>query len=103
MNHTELIRLMHEVLDGAATAEEARELQSLLAHDPAGRAEFEDLRRVFVGLNTMPNALPPAGLVASVMARLPPVTTRSAWLSQLSSRLGVFGSLSTRARGSSTQ
>jgi hypothetical protein len=103
MNHTELIRLMHEVLDGAATAEEARELQNLLANDPAGRAEFEDLRRLFGGLNTMPKAHPPEGLVASVIARLPPATTRSAWLSQLSSRLGVFGSSSIRVRGSSTQ
>jgi hypothetical protein len=103
VNHPDLIWRMYEVLDGAASPAESRELDRLLAGDPAARAQFEDLRHLFAALNTMPKALPPEGLVAAVMARMPPLTTRSDWLSQLSSRLGVIRLTSTGARGSAAR
>ena len=62
---------MHAVLDGEATPGEARELERLLAADPAARAEFDDLQRLFDGLKAVPMAFPPEGLVSSVMADLP--------------------------------
>ena len=70
MERTELTRLMHEVLDGAASADEVRELDRLLAEDPEAGAQFDQLERLFAGLNTMPKALPPEGLVAAVLAKL---------------------------------
>jgi len=63
-----LTELMHTVLDGEATPDEARELDRRLAADPAARAEFEALRSLFDGLSHVPQVYPPEGLVASVMA-----------------------------------
>ena len=90
MEHLELTRLMHEVLDGAASADEARELDRLLADDPEARAQFDELERLFAGLNTMPKALPPEGLVAAVLAKLPRPHERRDRLRQLSSRWRVL-------------
>jgi hypothetical protein len=100
MEHTELIRLMHEVLDGAASADEARELDRLLADDPDARAQFDELERLFAGLNTMPKALPPEGLVAAVLAKLPRQHRRRDRLHQLSSRWRVLSLDSGRAQRS---
>ena len=61
---------MHAVLDGEATPDETRELERQLAADPAARAEFDELRRLFDELSRVPKAYPPEGLVASVMARV---------------------------------
>jgi len=97
----ELIRLMHEVLDGVASADEARELDRLLADDPEARAQFDQLERLFAGLNTMPKALPPEGLVAAVLAKLPRQPRRRDRLRQLSSRWRVLSVDSGRAQGSS--
>ena len=72
MNHTELIRLMHAVLDGVADAGETAALERHLAGDPDARAEFDLQRRLFDGLARIPKSYPPEGLVASVMANLPP-------------------------------
>ena len=47
---------MHAVLDGEATADEARELERLLAADPAARAEFEELRAPVRRPSRMPQA-----------------------------------------------
>lgn len=55
-------RLMHLVLDAEATAEEARELDRLLAADPAARARFEALRELFDQLARVPEKSPPPGL-----------------------------------------
>jgi anti-sigma factor RsiW len=101
MHHSELTRLMHEVLDGAASEEEARTLDRLLAADPDARAQFDDLRRLFDGLNTMPQACPPEGLAAAVTARMFDRTPRRARPGQLFSRWRVLSPYSTRARGSS--
>jgi hypothetical protein len=100
MEHLELTRLMHEVLDGAASADEARELNRLLADDPEARAQFDELERLFAGLNSMPKALPPEGLVAAVLAKLPRQHRRRDRLRQLSSRWRVLSVDSKRALGS---
>jgi len=100
MEHLELTRLMHEVLDGAASAEEAGELNRLLADDPEARAQFDELERLFAGLNSMPKALPPEGLVAAVLAKLPRQHRRRDRLRQLSSRWRVLSVDSKRALGS---
>src|SRR5215468_5636891 len=70
MNKQELTDLMHLVLDGEATPGERRELDSLLAADPAARARFNELRELFDGLSRIPKAYPPEGLVAWVMANV---------------------------------
>ena len=70
MKSDELFELMHEVLDGAASPKDSRKLDELLAHDPVARAEYEDLRRLFAGLNTMPKEFPPEDLVSTVTARI---------------------------------
>jgi len=91
---------MHEVLDGAASADEARELERLVAADPAARAQFEELERLFAGLDAMPQAAPPEGLVTEVLARFPRRSAR-ARLRQLSSRWRVLQPYSGRVRGHS--
>ena len=63
--------------------DEAIELERLLAADPAARAEFDELRRLFAGLAGIPKAFPPEGLVASVMAELPRQSPRRSRLVQL--------------------
>lgn len=70
MNKHERTELMHAILDDEATAAERRELDCLLAADPAARAEFDELKRLFEGLAQIPKAYPPEGLVASVMANV---------------------------------
>src|SRR5579863_4595461 len=100
MEHSELIRLMHEVLDGAASAGEARELDRRLADDPEARAQFDELERLFAELNRMPKALPPEGLLASVLAKLRRQHRRRDRLRQLFSRWRVFGIDSGRTQGS---
>jgi anti-sigma factor RsiW len=70
MKITPLTELMHAVLDGEATSEETRELERQLAADPAARAEFDDLKRLFADLSSVPKVYPPEGLVASVMASI---------------------------------
>ena len=100
MEHSELIRLMHEVLDGTASADETRELDRQLTHDPEARAQFDELARLFAGLNTMPKALPPEGLIAAILAKLPRQHRRRDRLRQLSSRWRVLSVDSGRAQGS---
>jgi hypothetical protein len=100
MEHSELIRLMHEVLDGAASADDAQELDQRLADDPEARAQFDELERLFAGLNTMPKALPPEGLIAAVLDKLRRQHRRRDRLRQLSSRWRVLSVDSGRAQGS---
>src|SRR6266540_485390 len=89
---------MHAVLDGEATSEETRELERLLAADPAARAQFDDLRRLFDGLAAVPKAYPPEGLVAAVIARLPQRMGGRSRISQLFSPSRVIGLASKEAR-----
>jgi hypothetical protein len=92
------LQLMHEVLDGEASAHDVRELDRLLAADPEARAEYEALRCLFDGLNSMPKAVPPDGMVAETLARIPSRSKRRHRLRQLSSRWRVFVSDATRLR-----
>jgi anti-sigma factor RsiW len=92
---------MDAVLDGEATPAEARELDRLLAADPAARTEFEQLKRVFEGLRDIPQAFPPEGLVASVLANIPQNASTRPRPDQLSSRSRVIGSATKEARGTS--
>jgi len=69
--HSPLTELMHAVLDGEASAAEARELELRLAADPAARAEFDDWQRLFHALGEVAQEHAPEGLVASVTAALP--------------------------------
>ena len=99
MKTAERHALMHAVLDGEATAEQARELERLLAADSAARAEFEQWRRLFDGLASVPKAFPPEGLVASVMARLPAQSGGRAESDQPFAASRVIGQASNANRG----
>src|SRR5712671_4038637 len=101
MNNPERARLMDAVLDGEATEAEARELDRLLAAEPAARTEFDHLRRLFDGLSQMPNDFPPEGLVAAVMANIPQNSPPRRRLDQLSLRSRVIGLAWMKARGTS--
>jgi len=92
MKQSELIELMHAVLDGEATAAQKRELDQRLTSDPAARTEFDALRAIFAELEAMPSAHPPEGLVASVMADLP-----AHQLSRPSRVIGATGDASSNA------
>ena len=70
MKPSELTTLMHAVLDGEATPAETRELERHLAAEPEARAEFDSLRALFDELKGVPQAFPPEGMFASVMAGL---------------------------------
>ena len=82
MNPTELIELMHAVLDGEASNAEARELETRLAADPAARAEFEDWKRLFEALDAVPKEHAPEGLVASIASAMPQAPGASGAASQ---------------------
>jgi anti-sigma factor RsiW len=70
MTSAESIRLMHAVLDGAASAEDKAALERLLAADPAARVEFESQCRLFEALSRLPQREPPAGFADGVMSAL---------------------------------
>src|SRR5436305_1567337 len=65
--------LMFAVLDGAGTPEEARELERLLADDPAARAEYEAFSKLFKKLQSIPRIDPPPGLAEAALGRFQPV------------------------------
>ncbi|HKW79802.1 MAG TPA: hypothetical protein VJQ49_02230 [Casimicrobiaceae bacterium] len=100
MNHAERIRLMHAVLDGEATPDEARDLDREIAADPSAGREFSELERLFAGLRRMPRPFPPEGLVAAVLAAVPqrPDAADSPG-SQLLARRGVLRQIWSRPRG----
>ncbi len=97
MNHDETIQLMHAVLDGEATADESRALDRILAAEPALRAEYDELRRLFDGLSVVPKAFAPEGLVASVMAQIPERREEPGRFRQLFSRPRVIRQTSSAA------
>ena len=98
MRDFERTRLMHAVLDGEATPDEARELERVLAADPAARAEYADLRFLFEGLSRVPKAFPPEGLVAAVMASVPRRPAPADHSSQLFMQSRVISKSSMEAR-----
>src|SRR5208283_4919654 len=99
MRHLKQTELMYAVLDGEATASEILELERHLAADAVARAQFEQLRRLFDGLASVPKAFPPEGLVASVMTKIATDTTRPDRFDQLLSTSRVFGQESKRGQG----
>jgi len=101
MNHSELILLMHAVLDGEATADETRELRRILADSPSAREQFDELRRLFDELRLVPRAFPPEGLVAAVMAQVPRRRSHTEPIRQLFTRSRVIGASSLQTRGGS--
>ncbi|NDP42770.1 MAG: hypothetical protein GZ089_08660, partial [Aromatoleum sp.] len=99
MNHSEYTPLMHAVLDGEATPDGARELDRLLAADPAARAQFDDLKRLFDELSRVPQEHMPEGLLAAVMASVPQRQARRGVVHQLFSWPRVIRHNSTEASG----
>ena len=69
MKTTHIDELMHAVLDGEASEPQARELERALAADPAAKARFEELKRLFMALEGVPEATPPADIVERILAR----------------------------------
>ena len=69
MKTTHIDELMHAVLDGEATEPQARELERVLAVDPAARARFEELKRLFSALEGVPEATPPADIIERILTR----------------------------------
>jgi anti-sigma factor RsiW len=67
MNDVAIEALMHDVLDGTATAEDQARLQQRLAADPALRERFTVLQDLFETLNRVPMVEPPAGMHAELM------------------------------------
>ncbi|MGC1818831.1 MAG: hypothetical protein WA900_14390, partial [Casimicrobiaceae bacterium] len=90
---------MNLVLDDEATDEEARELEQRLAADSDARSRFEELQRLFDGLESIPQAFPPEGLVASVMANIPQIPLPGRHSDQLLPRRGVIGPDTNQIRG----
>ena len=99
MTHSRLNELMHAVLDGEATAVEARELDAVLARDAKAKDEFDELRWLFDGLAAVPQRFPPEGLVAAVTARLGELPAARTDADQLFAPSGVFGASSKDVRG----
>ena len=99
MTHSRLNELMHAVLDGEATAVEARELDAVLARDAKAKDEFDELRSLFDGLAAVPQRFPPEGLVAAVTARLGELPAARTDADQLFAPSGVFGASSKDVRG----
>ena len=101
MKDLERTQLMYAVLDGEATPDEARELERLLAADPAARVQFEDLRSLFDQLSRVPKAFPPEGLVAAVMASVPRRPAPADDSNQLFAQSRVISQSSMEARDAS--
>ncbi|MGE5115439.1 MAG: anti-sigma factor family protein [Betaproteobacteria bacterium] len=91
---------MHAVLDGEASAAEREALHRALAGDPALRAEFEALSRLFEALDALPPAHPPEGLVAATTAAW--AARRAANEDQLFSGRRVFVGPASHATRSTT-
>jgi len=98
MTHSRLNELMHAVLDGEATAVEARELDAVLARDAKAKDEFDELRSLFDVLAAVPQRFPPEGLVAAVTARLGELPATRTDADQLFAPSGVFGASSKDVR-----
>ena len=62
MNAHDPDRLMHIVLDGEYTDAEARDLDRLMAADPAVRVRFEELKKFFAMMRRVPDMEPPEEL-----------------------------------------
>ncbi len=84
--------LMHLVLDGEATPEQAQALRLQLAGSEALRAEFAALQALFRDIASLPQRHPPEGLVHAVMTAVNAPKTHEHDDDQLSAAPRVFGS-----------
>jgi anti-sigma factor RsiW len=101
MSQSQLIELMHVVLDGEATPAQAGELERRMRSDAAARAQYEELRCLFDGLSRVRQAFPPEGLIASVLANIPQNSTRPGRSGQLFGAPGVIETSLKDTRGRS--
>ncbi|HTK31859.1 MAG TPA: hypothetical protein VL332_07830 [Candidatus Saccharimonadaceae bacterium] len=69
-------RLMHDVLDGSATAEQAARLDAWLAEHPEARARQREIQAMFASLDRVPMVDAPQDLTARVLAALPASAAR---------------------------
>lgn len=92
MNTYATTELMHLVLDGEATPEQAQALQQQLAGSQAMRDEFAALQAVFQDFASVPQRHPPEGLVHAVMTAVNAPKTHEHDDDQLSAAPRVFGS-----------
>ena len=91
MDRTEMLQLVHAVLDGAASGEERAALDRVLAQDPQARAQFAELERLFGALDGMPRVEPPEGFADDVMAALQRSTEQARSRHQPFAQSGVIG------------
>ena len=91
MDRTEMLPLMHAVLDGVASSEERAALDRVLAQDPQARTQFAELQRLFGALDGMPRVEPPEGFADDVMAALQRSTAKGASTHQPFAQSGVIG------------
>ena len=84
-------RLIHAVLDGAATPAEKRELELWLAGHPAAQAEFDALKGLFEHLKRVPELAPPAGLEDQIVKKYAPAESSYRGAHKLFSWLRVSG------------
>ncbi len=91
MDRTEMLQLMHAVLDGVASSEERAALDRVLAQDPQARTQFAELQRLFGALDGMPRVEPPEGFADDVMAALQRSTAKGASTRQPFAQSGVIG------------
>jgi hypothetical protein len=98
MQRTDLLQLMHAVLDGEASGEERAALDRVLAQDPQARAQFEDLRQLFAALDGQPRVEPPAGFADDVMAALRRNTADTAPMHQPFAQSGVIAPMGSDIR-----
>jgi hypothetical protein len=99
MSFSRTDELMHLVLDGEATPAESRELEQRLSTDASARTRFDELRYLFDGLSQVPQAFPPEGLIASVLANIPQNRRHFIPGDQLFAAPGVLEASSRKARG----
>jgi hypothetical protein len=85
-----LDELMHAVLDGEASPQQALELEQLLSADPGARRKFEDLRGLLRVLSGAPRLEPPAQLLDDALTRFDAFRAQSAAPRQLFPKRDVF-------------
>ena len=91
MDARDLDLLMDAVLDGNAAPQDARELDRILASDASARQRFEQMQRIFMGLEAIPEANPPGGFADRVMERIALRPQRRGGLLQLFGSSRVIG------------
>ncbi|WP_442602761.1 zf-HC2 domain-containing protein [Paenibacillus sp. KN14-4R] len=79
MNCKEALPLMHEVLDGDATAAQARELRQHIQTCEDCAKRYKALETTEALVHSMPFMAAPSGLMEQIMSGLPPERKRNSW------------------------